>query len=659
MHDTQSQISIPVYCGDSGRKLFITLSEGGKPYEIGEGCYAYINARTPANTTQSLMCNIANNTIEFDFSENNDAVNMIAVVGLTHCDITLFDADGHIVTAPRFTFVVVDQISNPRDVELTSDNVSLLSDWTSKFASWDTAEDGRKSQEATRQGNELTRESQETTRQSNELTRESQEATRQSNELTRESQETTRKTAEDDRSRNELDREEAEASRKEAETDRVTAEDERIFNEAERGEAEHLRQVHESDREAAEEDRKSKDAERNENVRLALSTANAAKDQSDATQVSLVNLSAQVQGIGRSYVVPNFLLFIDFLHSQRSIELKEDRDGDGVEETYNIYIGDLKTGDNIIIVEHGVPDFWFEKNSSLTSFETYLYQGGTYSLSATSGVNTIGGAHILETDYTVIEGYASSASMSAGQAGIAYDEASAAAGRASVSETNAKSASNSASTSATNASNSAASAKASENNAKASETSAKASEDNAKTYSNEAKVAAEKLKDFVGGNGGGSSEKAEYYAHWSMRVQQITADVGTKFSGHYDASIGDMEGKRGIAMLPISGFDGQLWEGQGYTEYPYAIMHPKTTGVQTFETAGSVQHILVAKGVTEITWINGNVKIVDLTLFTGDTPFPTLGGTANNKVLVQMGRKAELQAMTNWSACNIEEVETW
>lgn len=185
MHDTQSQISIPVHCGDSGRKLFITLSEGGKPYEIGEGCYAYINARTHANTTQSLMCNIANNTIEFDFSENNDAVNMIAVVGLTHCDVTLFDADGYIVTAPRFTFVVIDQISNPRNVELSSDDVSLLSNWETIFAGWARAEN-------TRHDNEEVRKSQESIRQDNENERKGHELSRIANEFARNSAETER-----------------------------------------------------------------------------------------------------------------------------------------------------------------------------------------------------------------------------------------------------------------------------------------------------------------------------------------------------------------------------------------------------------------------------------------------------------------------------------
>ena len=151
-------------------------------------------------------------------------------------------------------------------------------------------------------------------------------------------------------------------------------------------------------------------------VNEAVNTANMAKTQSDTVRTNLINLSAQVQGIGRTYVVSDFTHFIDFLNGNKSIELKEDRDGNGVVETYNIYIGDLKSGDNIIIVEKGVPDFWFEKNSAISVFDTYQYNGEEYSLSAKSGGVSIGRAHILETDYTVIEGYATSSAASASDA---------------------------------------------------------------------------------------------------------------------------------------------------------------------------------------------------------------------------------------------------
>jgi hypothetical protein len=185
----------------------------------------------------------------------------------------------------------------------------------------------------------------------------------------------------------------------------------------------------------------------------------------------LVSLSAQVAGVARTYVVPDFRSFINFLNALYSVALKEDRDGDGVEEIYNIYVTDLTTGDNIIIAETNVPDFWFEKNSALTSFESYTYSGVQYNLNASVNGATIGAAHILETDYSVIEEHASSASASASSAAASAanalqseNDAKAASDKAKASEVAAKESETAAASSATQAKNSADVAKAAEAN---------------------------------------------------------------------------------------------------------------------------------------------------------------------------------------------------
>ena len=144
--------------------------------------------------------------------------------------------------------------------------------------------------------------------------------------------------------------------------------------------------------------------------------ANSAIDKADTNRLRIVNLDAQMQGISRTYVVDTFLEFIDFLNGRTSIPLREDRDGDGVEETYSIYVYDLKTVDNIIIVEDNVPDFWIEKNSALSDLGSYTYNGTTYSLGITVDGSTWGRARILETDITIIKGHATSAAVSASNA---------------------------------------------------------------------------------------------------------------------------------------------------------------------------------------------------------------------------------------------------
>ena len=39
IHSTQSQVSLPVKQGDTSRKVFISLCEGGKPYHIEDDCF--------------------------------------------------------------------------------------------------------------------------------------------------------------------------------------------------------------------------------------------------------------------------------------------------------------------------------------------------------------------------------------------------------------------------------------------------------------------------------------------------------------------------------------------------------------------------------------------------------------------------------------------
>lgn len=399
LHSTQSQYSIPVMLGDTGVTLLISITDGGVPYIITDGCLAKLSIKRPKGTYLEEFCTIKNNAIiEYPFAQNE---NTCAEEGIHYCDVTLYSPDGEKLGGPRFTMVVSENVVRRDDIELTVDDY--------------TAVDAMVKAEATRQYAENARDTAEKTRKTNENNRTTNEDVRISNE--------------EERNINE--------------NDRRLYESERVLNE--------------NERRAAENERKSKDAERDAKISGAVNasqkaeqdsaeayqragyaydiaqgalnfseqaydTAIEAKNQSNATRTSLINLSAQVQGIGRTYVIPTFLEFIDFLNDQYEVILREDRDGNGVNELYRIGVTDLKSGDNIIITEKGVPDFWLEKNAALTEFETYTYNGIEYPLGAIVGGVVIGGAHILETDYSVIEGHALSAAASANEArGYAFD----------------------------------------------------------------------------------------------------------------------------------------------------------------------------------------------------------------------------------------------
>ena len=467
LHSAQSQISIPALLGDTSRTFHISFSDGGKPYAIADGCLAKITIKRPTGKFLEEFCAIENNsTAIYHFDQNE---NTCAVEGIHDCDITLYGLDGKRIASPRFSMVVSETVIRRDDIDLTDDDFTAVDAMVKA-----------------------------------EVLRQSAEADRVSAEAERASAESDRIAAEDIRISAENERIAAESQRISAENDRASAEAERIASESERT--------------SAELERVSRDTAREENVDLAVRTSNnavetaesavdtatdardtayraelyvnneiaafkatlgsealttgkqtikgsvnyavatadSAKQQSDIVRANLINITAQVEGIGRTYVIPTFLSFIDFLKSKASVKLSEDRNGDGFDETYDIYVSDLKTGDNIIITEDGVPDFWFEKNSALTTFNKYTYNKTEYTLSAVANGNTIGGAYILETDYTVIEGYSLSASASASDAADSASRALQSEGNAARSETN--------------AAQSEAAAKASEINAKASET---------------------------------------------------------------------------------------------------------------------------------------------------------------------------------------------
>ena len=93
----------------------------------------------------------------------------------------------------------------------------------------------------------------------------------------------------------------------------------------------------------------------------------------------------------------------------------------------------FRTGDNMLIIQKDVPDFWFEATGEDDPREpTYTYEDAEgnrteYSLIVynydDNNTKRVGLLHILESDYTVIEGYSKAASRSAQEAAESAAEA--------------------------------------------------------------------------------------------------------------------------------------------------------------------------------------------------------------------------------------------
>lgn len=155
LHSTQSQISIPVTKGDTARVWYISLSDGGLPYIIEDGCLAKIEIKRPTGTFLEAFCPIEKNTtVKYDFSQDEITVNTAAVDGVHDCSVTIYDADGGIIGSPRFSMVVSDRVVNSDDINLTDEDLTAIDGMIVAEASRQEAETGRVNAEAERQTNE-------------------------------------------------------------------------------------------------------------------------------------------------------------------------------------------------------------------------------------------------------------------------------------------------------------------------------------------------------------------------------------------------------------------------------------------------------------------------------------------------------------------------
>ncbi len=120
MHDISSQVMLNVKQGDSARKIYIGLSDGGKPYMISADCTAVLRAMTPADTILFNDCIIQDNVIEYELTNLT-----CESVGIVECELILYGADSAQITSPRFSLMVDGIISPDGEVEGTNEFTAL------------------------------------------------------------------------------------------------------------------------------------------------------------------------------------------------------------------------------------------------------------------------------------------------------------------------------------------------------------------------------------------------------------------------------------------------------------------------------------------------------------------------------------------------------
>lgn len=109
----RSQTSIPVSLNDTAITLYMSLTDGGKPYYIEDGCLAKLSIKRPSGSMIHEFCRIEGNTsVVYPFSQNPRTA---SESGIHECELTLYGLKGEQLTASHFSMVVDDRVINGDD----------------------------------------------------------------------------------------------------------------------------------------------------------------------------------------------------------------------------------------------------------------------------------------------------------------------------------------------------------------------------------------------------------------------------------------------------------------------------------------------------------------------------------------------------------------
>ena len=114
-------VALDMKRGDTARRIFITLTDGGKPYPIGEDCKAVFTAKKADENPIYNPCQVVGDTIIYDVTPQTTAA-----PGKLNCEIKLYAPEDRLVTSAAFTVTVHDAVFNAGDHPASQAEVEAL-----------------------------------------------------------------------------------------------------------------------------------------------------------------------------------------------------------------------------------------------------------------------------------------------------------------------------------------------------------------------------------------------------------------------------------------------------------------------------------------------------------------------------------------------------
>lgn len=115
VNSTVSNVRLKCKRGDTGRSIYVALTESGYPYHITDDCYAAFTATKPDGKKVYNGCSIDGCVIIYELTPQT-----VAVPGLVKCEIKLYGANDKLITSASFLLEVYNAQVNDGD-ELESE----------------------------------------------------------------------------------------------------------------------------------------------------------------------------------------------------------------------------------------------------------------------------------------------------------------------------------------------------------------------------------------------------------------------------------------------------------------------------------------------------------------------------------------------------------